>query len=295
MDRQDWILLRQLFRKAIRAVGPSPRAKFSDQIILEMYFWTVAWDRPLCWASDREAYRSYFRPTRRPSNSQFCRRIKTERFNRFLQHIHDATTQQRKLSHLNFLDGKPLPVGNYSQDPEAKIGWGAGQLDKGYKLHAVVNSDRRIALWSVQSMNTHEMPVAGTIIQEAATVPQGSVFMADGNYDAHRLHKAVDAAGGHLYVKPRGIAKHEVTLRQMGPARRELIKFWDEMPQTAQRIYDRRIKVEQTFSSLTCGGGMLGPLPGFVRRLERVRRWVGAKIVLYHLKLNQKSEAAIRA
>ena len=35
------------------------------------------------------------------------------------------------------IDGKPLPVGGASQDPEAHCGRGAGRLAKGYKLYAI--------------------------------------------------------------------------------------------------------------------------------------------------------------
>jgi hypothetical protein len=39
-----------------------------------------------------------------------------------------------------------------------------------------------------------------------------------------------------------------------------------------------------TGAALLSGGG-LGPLPAWIRRLERTRRWVGCKIVLYHARL----------
>ena len=36
---------------------------------------------------------------------------------------------------------------------------------------------------------------------------------------------------------------------------------------------------------LTCTGGGLWNLPAWVRGLDRVRRWVGVKIVLYNARL----------
>lgn len=289
MNRQQWIVLRKLIRCAVRAVGPSRRVQFKDELILAMYFWAVAHDRPLCWACDRAHYHSMFRPRCLPSVSRFCRRVKTDRFQHHLQQLHDALTDQRRLRGMNFLDGKPLPVGGYSRDPEAKTGYGGGQLNKGYKLHALVTADRRIAAWSVQSMNVHEMNVARVLIGQAVDVPTGSVFLADGNYDAHKLHKDIARRGGWLWVNPRGRGKHPVTLRQMGAARRGLLNVWNQEPDYAQQIYNRRIHVEGTFANLTTYGGGPGPLPSFVRRLERVRRWVGAKITLYHLRLNQRN------
>lgn len=286
MDRRQWILLRPLIRDAVREVGPSGRVKFPDALILSMYLWTVAHDRPLCWACDRDHYHEPFRPRRLPSVSQFCRRIKSDRFQRYLQHLHDALTHQRQLGALNFFDGKALMVSNYSRDPEAKIGYGTGQMGRGYKLHALVTADRRIAAWSLLPMNVNEMEVARGMLHHAVRVPQGAVILADGAYDAHKLHKDVAARGGWLWTKPRGMAQHAVTLRQMGKARRALLAVWTQTPKEARRIYRLRIHVEGTLSNLTSCAGGLGPLPGFVRRLERVKRWVGAKILLYHARLN---------
>ena len=293
MDRQDWMILRGLIDAAVRAVGPSRRVVFSDRLILTMYLWAVAHGQPMCWACERQHYHTFLRPRRLPSVSQFCRRVAGERFQLYLQHLHDATTGHRRLNGLNFLDGKPLAVGNFSRDPDAKVGYGVGRVERGYKLHAVVTEDRKIVAWSVLPLDVHEMAVVGTILQEAVAVPDAAVFMADGNYDAAKLHKAVDGLGGRLYVRPRGKAKHPVTRRQMGPARRALIDAWERAPEACEWVYRQRLKVESTFSALCTAGGGLGPLPGFVRRLARVRRWVGAKVLLYHLRLaRQRSRAA---
>lgn len=287
MDRQQWIVLRQLIGRAVRAIGPSRRVAFADTLIVSMYLWAVAHDRPLCWACDRAHYGGVFRPGRLPSVSQFCRRVGTERFQRYLQHVHDALTDRRTLGAINFLDGKPLGVGNYTRDPDARVGYGAGRVDKGYKLHALVTADRRIAAWSVLGLNVHEMRVARTLIDQAVRVPAGAVFLADGTYDAAALHKDIARRGGWLFVKPRGHARHPVTRRQMGAARRDLLAVWEQTPAQAAAIYRERVQIERTFSNLTSYGGGLGPLPAFVRRLGRVRRWVGAKIILYHLRLDQ--------
>lgn len=289
MDRQSWMVLQGLIRRAVSAVGRSRRVVFSDALILKMYFWSVAHDRPLSWACDREHYHGCFLPRRLPSVSQFCRRVGGAVFQRHLQHMQDAQTDQRRLGLLNFLDGKPLPVSGFSRDPEARKGWGVGQMSKGYKLHALVRSDRHIVAWSVLPMNCNEMVVAHSLVSETAPVPKGAVFMADRNYDAHSLHKRVHSLGGWLWVKPRGAATHPTTRYQMGPARRAVLDVWEQTPRHAQSLYNQRLNIESTFSNLVSTAGGLGPLPTFVRRLSRVRRWVGAKIILYHLRLKQRT------
>lgn len=119
----------------------------------------------------------------------------------------------------------------------------------------------------------------------------GTLVMADGNYDAHVLHKDVHARGGWLITKPRrggarrrkrGDRGHAMTRRQMGAARRRLIDLWERSPELMRRVYRERARVERVFGQLACTPGLLGPLPAHVRGLARVRRWVGAKICLYH-------------
>lgn len=290
MDRQGWQSIQNLIREVVKRIGRTPKAQYSDVLILSMYFWSVAHDRPLCWACDRSNYGGHFRPRRLPSVSQFCRRVKTARFQAYLQCIHDTVTNDAQLAMLNFFDGKPLAVGNYSRDPDARNGYGAGRIERGYKLHALVTDKRQIASWSVQPMNTNEMLAARTIFAQLPHVPSGSLVMADGNYDAHVLHKDVSRRGAWLWLKPRGMAEHPVTLRQMGAARRQLLTTWRNYPEWSRRLTRKRIHVEGTFSNLTSYAGGLGPLPSFVRRLERVRRWVGAKIILYNVRLQQRDQ-----
>jgi hypothetical protein len=98
-------------------------------------------------------------------------------------------------------------------------------------------------------LNEHEMLVARGMLRvlPAGTFTERSIMLADGNYDAHDLHKDVARLGGRLV------------------------------------------------SSLTCYGGGLGPLPAFVRRLPRVTRRVGVKIILYHTRLILRKQREINA
>jgi hypothetical protein len=289
MDHVTWTELQRLIRLAVRRVGATPRTTYSDRLILTIFFWAVFHHQPLLWASRLDRYPPNKRPRVVPSYSQITRRVRTERFHRFLEEIHRIQTQNSQLSGLNFIDGKPLPVGSYSSDPDAKSGYAAGQMQTGYKLHAFVTEDRRIPLWSVEPMNRHEKIVAQQLFDHFPSVPRGSVFLADGNYDSHDFHKQIHSRRAWLFVKPRGMAKHPVTRRQMGLARRALIDLWERFPRHANWIYRQRIHVEGTFANLTSGPGGLQPLPSFVRRLPRVRRWVGAKIIVYHLRLDLRN------
>ena len=56
-------------------------------------------------------------------------------------------------------------------------------------------------------------------------------------------------------------------------------------PTPFDSIMKTRDEVERIFSALTCFGGGLAPLPSWVRRLDRVQRWVTVKIIIYHARL----------
>jgi hypothetical protein len=77
----------------------------------------------------------------------------------------------------------------------------------------------------------------------------------------------------------------------MGPARRKLLACWQQARPLMKRFYQLRKHIERTFGQLTSIPGLLSPLPAFVRSLGRVRRWVGAKICLYHVHRELKAAA----
>jgi hypothetical protein len=131
-------------------------------------------------------------------------------------------------------------------------------------------------------LNTRELPVAGRMLHKMKHDLTGTLLMADGNYDSHVLHKYIACRGGFLITRSRGRAKHPVTRRQMGSARRLLIDLWDRSPKLMERVYHHRKQIERCFGNLACIPNLLNNLPKFVRGLPRVRRHVGAKTCLHH-------------
>jgi hypothetical protein len=282
-------------RAACRLVPALPRVEYSDYLVLRLYFWAIAHDRPMTWTLDRSHYTRFFRPRKFPSISQLNRRIASDRFQRLLQHVHESLSQcDTTLLDTLYIDGKPLNVSVVSGDRDAR----PNNIGRGYKLHAIVDARRRIPVFCVMPLNLHELHAARAMLEHLPLTP-GTLVMADGNYDAHYLHKLVHARGGFLITKPRrgGARKranrgHAVTRRQMGPARRHLIDLWEQHPRLMRRVYRERQRIERVFGHLTCTPGLLGPLPGFVRGLARVRRWVGAKICLYHARKSAAKQGA---
>jgi hypothetical protein len=287
MDRETWMVVVQAIKAAARQVNKihhAPRLQFGDWLIVAMFLWAVSHDRPQSWACDRKHYSTVFRPRKLPSVSQFNRRMNESRTRLILRRVHEMLGGDVTATALSYLDGKPLTVGVASKDPDAARGHVMGGFARGYKLHAWMSQDRRIPLWSVMPLNVAEPSVARVLVEQVKQLSQRSLVLADRNYDTHELHKALDARSGRLLVKPKGSPgpRHPVTMRQMGSARRELLAVEQQHPELLRLVLRERIHAEGTLGNLCGYGGGLCNLPPWVRRLGRVRRWVGGKIILYH-------------
>jgi hypothetical protein len=283
MDRDIWVLIVELVLRADRAL-PRPRRRplYPDRLIVLMYLWAVWHDRPLCWACDRRHYGSLFRPRSLPSISRFSRRLRSWRCVAILQQLHERISAGCSGERLSFLDGKPLPVGECTKDPDAKTGRGAGRFSRGYRLHAWTTADGRIPVWAVTPMNVQEQTVAPLLL--AGRNIRG-LLLADGNYDGAPLYARVDEAGGALLTPLRAVAVTEKSRREMPAARRAAIDAWEHDGQRTRRVYARRRRIESVFANATSFGGGLSPLPAWVRRIDRVRRWIGGKLIIHHARL----------
>lgn len=301
MEREMWRRILRATFVAARKVGRSGcrRRQFSDLLIVRLYIWAVWHDRTLCWAADPAHYGGLFRPRRIPSVSWLARRVRTPEVQRILQLVHDDLAETDRGSWVLYTDGKPLTVSPVGKDRDAKSGHITGGFGKGYKLHVRVTEDNRIVVWSVMPLNIAEQSVAMEFLNHCPA--PGTLQLADSNYDPANLYKATEQAGATLFTNLKGQHQvkngkhHEVTLRQMGPARREAVEVWQDHPDLARFVIDDRDGIERVLSTLTCCAGGLGPLPAWVRTLDRVRRWVGVKIILYHARLQSRLASEMRA
>jgi len=284
-DRVIWKIVLNGIRRAARTLPPPPRRfRFGDALIVAMYFWCVFWNKPLYWAADRSHYGALFRPRKLPSNSQFSRRIRSDRCQEILQRVHEELSQIHLASALSYFDGKPLLLSPVSKDKDAKRGKVSGGWAKGYKLHAWGTQEGRIPLWSVTPLNAGECPIAQEMCRYIPPLGDDSLTLADINFDSKHIANALAARNGRLLCGLKGSATHPVTLRQMGAVRRELLETWKDHPSLIRLVHRQRIGVENLFSRLD-----ITHPPTWVRGLERVRRWAGAKIILHHAKLKAKA------
>ncbi|MFO0798273.1 MAG: transposase [Gemmataceae bacterium] len=168
------------------------------------------------------------------------------------------------------IDGKPLPVGRCSKDPDAR----GGHLGKGYKLHAIWGDKPLPEAWAVTAVRQYE----GAVAEELLTQITGKgVLLGDGNYEASRLYDAAAARGYQLlaHPDPQDTGKGH---RYQSPHRTLALRWFREG--LGWGLYKERTSIERMFGNAGSFGGGLGPLPSWVRRRGRVERWVWCKLVI---------------
>jgi hypothetical protein len=281
MDTKVWRLIRRAIRSADRSIPRRRRRpRYGDRLIVAMYFWSVAHDRPLRWACERSSYGRLMRPRRLCSVSQFCKRIKQRRAAAMIRRVHEVLAGPGRPAGVCFMDGKALPVSESSADPDARTGRGNGRFSRGYKLHALADSSGKIRDFRVRPLNRAEPTVARSCL--VRRLAPGTLVLADGNYDGKHLYTAVQRRGAFLLTPQKSNPRTDAAFAATSPARRRAMELWRDRPALARSLYALRGGIERVFSALSSYGGGLGPLPAWVRRLPRVTRWVTAKIALYN-------------
>ncbi len=287
MSSQLWKTVYRAIRMVNRSIPrEGRRPTHPDTLIVAMYLWSVGHDRPLCWAADRANYSSVFRPRGLPSRSQFCRRIKTERCQAILRGVHQrlADVDQGDATWMAFMDGRGFRVHDHSTDPDAKTGYAGGGFARGYRLHALAHENGRFMGIRVTPMNVSEKVVARELIDEHR--PTG-LLLADQGYESGPLYDHAQERGVTLMtpLSKNAGGGH----RRQSKARLFAKQLWDS---GGEALYKRRDAIERFFGQLSAFGGGLAPLPAWVRRLERVKRWITAKVIIYHARLLVRENAA---
>jgi Transposase DDE domain len=281
MERELW---RRVYRLVI-SLGRSRRRKrvrFSDRVIVLVVLWAALHDRAMNWACDAGNW-SRFKPRRLPSESTMSRRLRTPSVQALLDAVE---THLRTIAEDGFApggmvkvaDGKPLPVGGHSKDPDARSGRGAGGMARGYKLYALWGDGPLPCAWDVRPMNASEPAVAAELV---CRLPGCGYLLADAVYDVNPLYEAA-AAAGHQLVAPRKRPAGGLGHRPHSTYRLRSIELLQgEFGRSLHRLRDR---IERQFARITNFAGGLAPLPNWVRRRHRVHRWVQCKLILHALR-----------
>ena len=305
----DGELLRSLYHHLFHPPGwapPRPPAgcHYADQAVAWVYCVGAAAGRSTRWACDRRNWPVWARRcVRAPCYQQVMKRLRTDRVSRLVARLVSefgarvrsaapappASPGSRSQSPApppeKVVDGKPLVVGGYTKDPDARRGKVPGGWARGYKLHAVVDAATGVIdAFRVTALDGGEATQARIMLESGCVHLVGHVLRGDANYDSNRLYGRAAALGGR-HVAPRRKPGTGLGHHPQHPHRLDAIAELESAPDAAKNHKRHRIRVEQVFGHLgnmPCG---LFALPNSVRRLHRVTLFVTAKVALYHLYL----------
>lgn len=99
---------------------------YDASVIVGVYLWAVISDRPTSWACDANYWGRLTPPEPLPRQWIMSRRLRSTRVQQLWQRIVQAVCSAA-IVWLLVVDGKPLTVGSYSKDREAR--WGKFDRD----------------------------------------------------------------------------------------------------------------------------------------------------------------------
>jgi hypothetical protein len=205
------------------------------------------------------------------------RRLGTVEVNALLAAMEGKLVHVQHQGWVWIVDGKPLPIGGFSKDRDAKWGYATGGFAKGYKLHAVYGDAPLPIAWEVMPMNAAEPEVAARLI---ASCRCGGYILGDKNYDDNKLHRVATSCGSQLVAE----RKRPKTGLGHGPQSAGRLRSMELLRQPfGQALLACRGSIERSFGWLTNHSGGLAPLPAWVRRIYRVTQWVQAKLIGHYL------------
>lgn len=282
MERELW----NWIMRAIHDVGRSRRDSayhtHSTALIVRVYLWAVLKDRPTSWACDPRHWDDRTRPQTLPSQSTMSRRLRTEHVQAMLEQIGRRLAGRCRptLTLLKLIDGKPLVVAPHSKDPDARWGRGASQPAKGYKLHLVFSGKPMPDAFAVTPLDAAESGVARRLIP---TLEGQGYLVADAGYDDDRLYRSA-ADRGHRFLAPRRRPHTGLARKPFHPDRLAAVALLEAGPRMGQTFGRHLLRlrglIETSFGNLTGFYAGLTHLPPWVRRLNRVKLYVHAKLII---------------
>ena len=262
----------------------SRRVQISNTTVVMVHTWAVLHDRPTSWACRMEHWPGHLAPATLPSPATMSRRMRSIRVLQCLEAIDSLMRDRLPRRMIKTVDAKPLPVGSYSKDKDARWGQAGAGKARGYKLFAICDGQEAIDRWCIGSMNQAESKVAQVLIR---SLPGGGYLLGDALYDVNRLY-AEAAEGGWQLVAPRQKPNANLGHGRHHPGRHRSIELLTS--DYGKQMYKGRTSIERYFGHLGNFGAGLGPLPNWVRRPHRVAAWVQMKIIINAVRVNLKEK-----
>jgi hypothetical protein len=270
---------------AVRHPCPPAGVSHADRWIVLVFLWAAVHDRPTSWACRPEHWPDRLGPLRLPSQPTMSRRLRSAAINALLNALLRHFRGDPRADWVKYLDGKPLPVGGLSKDPDARDGYGAGGYFKGYKLHAVFGRAAVPLAWEVRPANYAESTTARRLVNRLGG---GGYLVGDAGYDSNPLAEQAGRRGHQLVAPPKKQHGAGQGHHRQSPFRLRGLALLQGA--FGQALYRSRAAVERCFGRLTAVG--LGALPPWVRRLHRVKRWVQAKLLIAAVRYAKPSPLA---
>jgi DDE family transposase len=279
---------RELWRRIVWGLKRLPRwsprnAVYDNREVLAVLLWAALHDRSILWACQRAHWPVQAWRRRLPDQSTMSRRVRDPRIVDDLRTLLDLV-QRGPVDPALMIDGKPLAVSEYSGDPDACTGWGAGRYARGYKLHVLIDAAQRLLAWELRPMNQAECVVAVDLLHQAArrgVLPTGATLRGDASYDSNRLHEVAGQLAVQLIAPRRKPYRSIGRSHRQHPGRLRSIELTEQDAMASAEHRRMRTKIERYLGTLaTIGGGLFG-LPSWARRTARVQVWVGAKLALH--------------
>jgi hypothetical protein len=280
MERELWPSLYRVLQEVAKDFSQK-YVQYQPWVLLAVMLWAALHDRPVSWACQpRHWSTTTLRPPRLPSPSTLSRRVDTVGVGLLGRALEQRLRDSGCPALVAFVDGKPLPIGGNSKDPDARFGRGAGCIAKGYKLHAVWSTRPVPEAWEVTPLNANEKAVAKELVGQ---LRHGGYLLGDANYDASYLYDAAFARGYQLVAPYRECQEPGSGKHYQSPHRRRSIALVQSA--YGKALYQARTAIERSFGHATSFAGGLQPLPAWVRGQERVRTWVWAKLIINAIRI----------
>lgn len=286
-------LYRLVYRFVMSIAHPplGKRQQFSDRIILLVYLWSVLHDRPVCWACDPDNWPRE-RDCELPSDTTMSRRLKSVSFLQLFERVLTAAADLHPTQPVKQIDSKPLTVGGYSKDRDARRGrLASNQMARGYRLHTL-NHGRAVRFFILAPMNQHDSQVAPQLLQR---LEGWGYAVGDNAYDSNELYEQAAAQNHQLIAPPRPKTRHVREMKHNTPQRLHALdvlasplEFTGQPNLFGVALYQQRESIESSYGEMTMMG--LDHLPAWVRHPRRVARWSAGKILFYLIRLAKKKE-----
>jgi hypothetical protein len=258
------------------------RQQFCDATIVKVYFFSTYANIPVSAACVMKNWPEVLAQQvgTLPSQSTMSRRLRTVGVLQLIERMQAMLAQTLDQGMLKSIDSKPLTVGSYSKDRDAKRGRAAKEMARGYKLHAIC-SGKAFKFWTLTAMNSNDQIGAAVLLPR---LQDWGYVGADNSYDANPLHRLSREANHQLIAPPR---KSNAQVRDTRRNTPERIRALDICANPLQHcgcgesfglgLLRQRQQIERNFGNAAMDG-LYAP-PPWVRRPHRVAAWTAAKLI----------------